>query len=84
MKMNKWKIKLIEHIAIVIVLVVCTGLGIWWFIDTNPTRKATAEYELLVDFANRQTVEIAIIKQASTLYQLKAAIRQAVDPNDGR
>lgn len=69
MKLNKWKIG----------IVVLVALGVWWFIETAPKRKVAAEFKNLVRVANRQEVEIAIIKQAVELQQLKSAIRKAQD-----
>ncbi len=70
--MKKWKIE----VSIVLVLV-SIGLGVCWFIHTNPERKANAQFEQLVKYANRQEVEIAIIKQDAELRMLKQALAAA-------
>ncbi len=72
MKLSKWKIELI--VVALVLLVVC---GVWWYQETAPARKAAAEFDTLVTFANRQEVEIAIIKQAAELQQLKLMIQKA-------
>lgn len=75
MKMRKWTYELI-----VVVALIGIGLGVWWFIATKDERAADAQFERLVKFANRQQVEIAVIKQAAELQQLRAAIRKAQQP----
>ncbi len=75
MKLGKWKIELIA-----VVLLVVAGLGIWWFVATQDERKASSEYDRLVRFAQRQSVEIAIIEQSSKLEDYRrqlAKIQQA-------
>jgi hypothetical protein len=70
--MSKFKIELA-----VVALLVVIGLSCWWVVKTSPERKVKAQYKNLVRFANRQEVEIAIIKQAVVLKQLKTAIKKA-------
>ena len=75
MKIRKWTYELI---AVVVVLLI-GGAG-WWFNSTKDERQASAQYEQLLKFANRQAVEIAIIEQASKLEDYKqqmAASQQA-------
>ena len=74
-KVGKWTCELI-FVGLLMVI----GLGVWWFAATQKSRKASAEYERLVNFANRQAVEIAIIKQAAELQKLRAATRKAQQP----
>lgn len=76
MKLSKWKIELI-----IIALILPAIGGIWWYMDTAPARKAASEFKVLVDFANRQEVEIAIIRQAAVLQQLKLAVQKAQQAN---
>ena len=72
MKLGKW-----TYEAVVVGLLIIVGLGIWWFIATKDERAADAQFERLVKFANRQQVEIAVIRQAAELQQLRAAIQRA-------
>jgi cbb3-type cytochrome oxidase subunit 3 len=69
--MSKWKIE-----AIIVAVLICVGVGVWWYAATNDVRKANAEYENLVRFAEKQAVEIAIIEQASTLQGYRQRIAQ--------
>lgn len=70
--MKKWKIE-----AIIVVVLLVLGLGIWWYISTGDERQASAQFEQLVKYANRQEVEIAIIKQDAELKMLKRAMAAA-------
>ncbi len=70
--MKKWKIE----VTIVLVLM-GIAIGVLWFIHTNPERKTNAQFEQLVKYANRQEVEIAIIKQDAELRMLKQALAVA-------
>lgn len=69
MKLGKWKIE-----AIIVAVLICVGLGVWWFVSTKEARQANAQFEELVEFANRQQVEIAIIRQAAELRQLRTEL----------
>ena len=73
--MKKWTCE-----AIIVAVVLCVGLGIWWFIATKDTRKAEAQYKQLVRLANRQSVEIAVIKQAAELKKLRETIKRTQKP----
>jgi len=71
----------------IVVLLVLAGLG-WWFVSTRDARKAEAEYEMLMKFAQRQAIEIAIIEQRSKLLnyqqQMNTAqqkVAQPIEPN---
>ena len=72
-----------KKIAIVgIVLLIVGAVGYNWYSDRG-VRKAEAEYETLVRFADRQAVEIAIIEQSVKLQnyqQQMAAAQKAVQP----
>jgi len=70
---KKWKTE-----AIIAVVLVCASLGIWWFVATKDERQAKAQFELLVNFANRQQVEIAIITQNAELKRLKQLMPQSL------
>ncbi len=58
----------------IVVLLVIAGSFFWWNSDE---RKAGSESKRMVIFAERQSVEIAIIEQAVRLQQLKTAVRKA-------
>ena len=68
----------VKKIVIAIVLLLITGGSVWWFVSTKEERAVKAEYDLLVKFAQRQAVEIAIIEQRSKLlnYQQQMAVAQ--------
>jgi len=59
-------VSLKKIIIVICVLVVAAG-SIWWLVFTKDVRIKKAEYKLLVRFAQRQAVEIAIIEQRSKL-----------------
>ncbi len=71
----------------IIVLLVAGGSVLWWN-SNKDERVAEVELETLIKFAQRQSLEIAIIEQASKLIDYKrqmAAARQArpvADPNN--
>lgn len=69
MKFGKWKVE-----VIIVTVALCVAGSIWWYLSTRAERQADAQFEQLVNFANRQQVEIAIIKQSAELGQLKRAI----------
>ncbi len=56
-------------IVVALILIVCGG--IWWYMDTAPKRKAKAEIKMMIDFVQRQALEIAIIEQSSKLADYK-------------
>ncbi len=70
--MKKWKYEVIAVLALAVI-----GFSIWWSISTADQRAADAQFDRLVKFANRQQVEIAVIKQAAELQQLKTVVRRA-------
>ncbi len=59
-------------IVVSLILVVCGG--VWWYMSAAPQRKAKAEIKVLVDFAQRQALEIAIIEQSVKLAEYKRRI----------
>ncbi len=73
---------------IIVILLIASAIGYHRY-STRDERKVEAEYELLIRFANRQAVEIAIIEQRSKLlnYQQQMAaaskpkIAQPIRPN---
>ncbi len=74
MTLSRWKIEL-GVIAVLLVII----LSVWWFVSTKDERTANAEIEVLIKFAQRQALEIAIIEQRSKLLNYKrqlAANRQ--------
>ena len=64
--MKKW---MYEMIALLVLL--CVGLCIWWYVSTNNERKSKVEFEKFVKFAERQKVEITVLKQREELERLK-------------
>ncbi|MGR3292493.1 MAG: hypothetical protein ACUZ9M_00590 [Candidatus Scalindua sp.] len=66
-----------KKIVMVLILILIAGGSFWWFVSTKDIRKEISNYKALIRFANRQEVEIAVIKQSSILQQLKAQIRKA-------
>ena len=70
-----------KWIVVVLALVLIIGGSVWWFNSTKVSRKQKSEYKQLVRFANRQEVEIAVIRQASILQKLKDSLRKSADPN---
>lgn len=70
--MKKW-----IYEAVIVVVVLCVAGGIWWHQSTKEQRRADAQYEQLIKFANRQAVEIAIIEQASKLEDYKQQMEVA-------
>ncbi len=65
-----------KKIVAVIVLIVVIGGGVWRYVETAPQRKADAEIEALIKFAQRQALEIAIIEQSSKLQNYKQQIAE--------
>ena len=72
MKLGKWKI---EAIAVVVLVVV--GLGVWWLIATKDERATNRDTEVMIKYAQRQALEIAIIEQTSKLLNYKQQMAQA-------
>ncbi len=62
MKLSKWKYE-----VIVVGLALVIGLGVWWYVATEPQRKVKAEIKVMIDFVQRQALEIAIIENSSKL-----------------
>ncbi len=60
-------------VGVLILMAVVLG-GIWWCMETAPQRKTKAEIKVLVDFAQRQALEIAIIEQSVKLAEYKRQI----------
>ncbi len=73
--MKKWKIELMMVLAAVVI-----GGSIWAVVATEPKRKAKAETQKLIDFAQRQALEIVIIEQSVKLVQYKKKIAAAQKP----
>lgn len=51
--------------------------GIWWYMETAPARKAKAEIKLMIDYVQRQALEIAIIEQSSKLADYRQQMEAA-------
>ncbi len=75
MKLSKWSYELI-----IVAVLVMVGLGTWWYVDTAPQRKADAEVEIMIKYAQRQALEIAIIEQASKLTDYRKQLAAAKNP----
>ena len=75
--MKKHEIPKWTYELIVVVVVLCIVGGILWFVSTKDERAANVQFERMVRFANRQQVEIAIIKQAVELRYLRTEIQNA-------
>ena len=74
-----------KKVVAVIVLIAVIGGGVWLYTDGAPQRKDKAEIEVMIKFAQRQALEIAIIEQSSKLADYRqqlAEIQQAkIAPN---
>ncbi len=62
MRKSKWTYEVIIGAVLIVV-----GLSVWWFVNTAPQRKAAAEVETMIKYAQRQALEIVIIEQSSKL-----------------
>lgn len=71
-----------KKIVIVIGILAVVGLGVWRFIATKDQRAAKAEIKLMVDYAQRQALEIAIIEQSAKLAGYKQQIAAASQPTE--
>ena len=69
-----------KNVAIFIVVLAVILGGAKWFKDTAPRRKAKSETKMLIEYANRQALEIAIIEQSIKLNKYKQGMPK--DPND--
>ncbi len=75
-------VNLKKLVIVVLVIVVFCG-GVVWYMETAPQRKTKAEIKVLVDFAQRQALEIAIIEQSAKLANYKrqmVASQQKTEP----
>ncbi len=67
----------------VVVSLVLLGVvlgGVWCYVDSAPQRKSDAEIEAMIDFAQRQALEITIIEQAVKLQNYKQQIAKNQKP----
>ncbi len=69
-----------KKIVIVIGILLIAGLIGYSRYSTRGERKAEAEYKLLIKFANRQAVEIAIIEQRSKLLDYQQQMTATSQP----
>lgn len=69
-------------IAIVLIAVFCGSVA--WYMETAPERKTNAEIKVMIKFAQRQALEIAIIEQSSKLanYKQQMAAQKPKPPID--
>ena len=65
-----------KKVVVVLVLMVVVFGGVWRYMESAPQRKTKAEIKVLVDFAQRQALEIAIIEQSVKLAEYKRRIAQ--------
>ncbi len=56
---------------IALLVLLCAALSIWWYVSTNDERESEAQFEKFVKFAERQKVEITVLKQRAELERLK-------------
>ena len=75
MKLSKWTYELI-----IVAVLVCVGLGVWWFITTKDERATNADTKAMIKYAQRQALEIAIIEQASKLTDYRQQLAAAKQP----
>lgn len=67
--------------TIIVAVLILASIGcVWWFMETAPNRKAKTEIKILVDFAQRQALEIAIIEQSAKLANYKRQMAKPVSP----
>ncbi len=71
----KWQIVIVIAVSL-LAIISC----IWRYVENAPERKTEAEIKLLVDFAQRQALEIAIIEQSVKLTEYKRQIAKAQKP----
>ena len=72
----------LKQIVVALVLTALIGSGVWWYIDTEPQRKADAGIETMIKFAQKQALEIAIIEQAVKLQNYKQQIAKVQQLED--
>ncbi len=72
----------LKKIVIVVGVLLIAGGLVYWFVSTKDERAVKAELEILVKFAQRQALEIAIIEQRSKLlnYQQQMAQQRIAQP----
>ncbi len=73
--MKKFKIEMLLVLAAVVI-----GGSIWAIAATEPARKAKKDTQKLIDFAQRQALEIAIIEQSVKLKELKQKLAEEQKP----
>ena len=68
--------------VVVLCLLAIAGGAVYWFVSTKEERADKAGIEILIKFAQRQALEIAIIEQASKLtnYKQQLAVMQKQTP----
>lgn len=73
-----------KKVVIVVVTIVVIAFGVVLYIDSAPKRKANAEIKTMIDYVQKQALEIAIIEQSSKLagYRKQLADQQKpIEPN---
>ncbi|HEB26930.1 MAG TPA: hypothetical protein ENI05_04005 [Porticoccus sp.] len=71
----KWQIVIVVVVSL-LAIISC----IWRYMENAPERKTEAEIKVLVDFAQRQALEIAIIEQSVKLAEYKRRIAKSRVP----
>lgn len=71
MKLSKWSYELI-----IVVVLFIVGFGVWYFLATKDERAQNAETAKMINIAQRQALEIAIIEQSSKLADYKNQMAQ--------
>ncbi len=66
-----------KKIVVVLVLGLIAYGSFWWFVSTKEKRQVAAQYKQFVTFAERQEIEITIIRQTMELQQLKAEFQKS-------
>ena len=76
-KNGKKKMKIGWKIAIIVSAILLCGVVCICWVVTNKASTAEAEFQQLVEFANRQQVEIAIITQTMELERVKTLFAES-------
>ncbi len=69
-----------KKMVVVVILIAIVCGGVWWYMETAPQRKAKAEVKAMIDFVQRQALEIAIIEQSSKLANYREQIAKTQKP----
>ena len=67
----------LKKTIITVVLILASVAGVWWYISTADSRAEKAEINLMIKYAQKQALEIAIIEQASKLTDYRKQLVEA-------